>query len=189
MAVTAASAVRVAPIGADDLRRVAALLHANLNSRVSVDHWARAADAPWEVESPNAGFMLLDGDEVVGAQLAFYSERSIDGRRERFCNLGAWCVLPEYRFHSLRLLKAALGQQGYHFTDLSPSGNVVDINPGSTSAFSTRRRSWPPTFPGRADRPRRDQFRSGADRTHSHRAGSAALSGPCDRWRRPAIWF
>ena len=72
--------------------------------------------------------MLLDGDEVVGAQLAFYSERSIDGRRERFCNLGAWCVLPEYRFHSLRLLKAALGQQGYHFTDLSPSGNVVDIN-------------------------------------------------------------
>lgn len=128
MAVTAASAVRVAPIGGDDLRRVAALLHANLNSRVSVDHWARAADAPWEVESPNAGFMLLDGDEVVGAQLAFYSERSIDGRRERFCNLGAWCVLPEYRFHSLRLLKAALGQQGYHFTDLSPSGNVVDIN-------------------------------------------------------------
>ena len=50
---------------------------------------------PWAVERPNAGFMLVDDDEIVGAHLAFYSERTIDGRRERFCNLGAWCVLPE----------------------------------------------------------------------------------------------
>jgi hypothetical protein len=72
--------------------------------------------------------MLLDDDKVVGAYLAFYSERMIDGRRERFCNLGAWCVLPNYRFYSLRLLKALLAQEGYHFTDLSPSGNVVQLN-------------------------------------------------------------
>ena len=72
--------------------------------------------------------MLLDGDAVVGAHLAFYSERTIAGRRERFCNLGAWCVLPDYRFHALRLLKALLAQDGYHFTDLSPSGNVVGLN-------------------------------------------------------------
>jgi hypothetical protein len=111
-----------------DVHRVAEFLHCNLNPRVSVDHWARAADAPWEIERPNAGFMLLDGDEVVGVQLAFYSERSIDGRCERFCNLGAWCVLPGYRFHSLWLLRAALAQEGFHFTDLSPSGNVVDVN-------------------------------------------------------------
>ena len=52
----------------------------------------------------------------------------IDGRVERFCNLGAWCVLPEHRFHALRLLKALLAQDGYHFTDLSPSGNVVGLN-------------------------------------------------------------
>jgi hypothetical protein len=52
----------------------------------------------------------------------------IDGRRERFCNLGAWCVLPEHRFNSLRLLRAVLAQEGYHFTDLSPSGNVVGVN-------------------------------------------------------------
>ena len=73
--------------------------------------------------------MLLDADgEIVGAHLAFYSEREIDGRRERFCNLGAFCVLEEHRFHSLRLLKALLAQDGYTFTDLSPSGNVVELN-------------------------------------------------------------
>ena len=130
MAVTAAprATVHVRPIAEADAPPVAAFLHANLNERVTADEWARAVDVPWEVERPNAGFMLLDGDTLVGVHLAFYSERTIDGRRERFCNLGAWCVLPEHRFHALRLLKALLAQDGYHFTDLSPSGNVVGLN-------------------------------------------------------------
>jgi hypothetical protein len=129
VAVTAIrTGLRVAPITHDDIGRVAAFLHTNLNMRVSEERWARAIDVPWSVDSPNAGFMLVDGDAVVGAHLAFYADRVIDGRTKRFCNLGAWCVLPEYRFHGLRLLKTLLAQEGYHFTDLSPSGNVVGIN-------------------------------------------------------------
>jgi hypothetical protein len=128
MAMSTVGTVRVAPITGGDARRVAEFLHAHLNARVSVEHWADAVAVPWSVDAPNSGFMLLDEDEVVGVQLAFYSERVIDGNGERFCNLGAWCVLPAYRFQGLRLLKAVLGQQGYHFTDLSPSGNVVGIN-------------------------------------------------------------
>jgi hypothetical protein len=60
--------------------------------------------------------------------LAFYSERMINGHLERFCNLGAWCVLEEYRAQGLRLIRGLLRQGDYHFTDLSPSGNVVAIN-------------------------------------------------------------
>jgi hypothetical protein len=121
-------AMTVAPITDADVARVGQFLHEHLNKHVPADHWARAVDTPWECDRPNAGFMLLDGDELVGAHLAFYSERTIEGRRERFCNLGAWCVLPKYRFHGLRLLKALLAQDGYTFTDLTPSGNVPDIN-------------------------------------------------------------
>ena len=47
---------------------------------------------------------------------------------EKFCNLAAWCVAEDYRSHGLRLLKAMLAQDGYTFTDLSPSGNVVSLN-------------------------------------------------------------
>ena len=36
-------------------------------------------------------------------------------------------MLPDYRFHSLRILKAGLAQEGYHFTDLSPNRHVVGI--------------------------------------------------------------
>jgi hypothetical protein len=121
-------AIKVVPITDADALRVGDFLHTYLNPNVTAEHWARSIDVPWTVDRPNGGFMLLDGDDIVGANLAFYSERVFDGRTERFCNLGAWCVLPQYRFHSIRLLRALLAQDGYHFTDLSPSGNVVGVN-------------------------------------------------------------
>jgi hypothetical protein len=154
MAVTTRERVAVAPITDVDVPRAAEFLHAQLNGRVPADDWAGAMGVPWSAERPNAGFMLLDGDDVVGVQLAFYSERSLNGRPERFCNLGAWCVAPGYRVHGLRLLKAALSQEGYHFTDLSPSGNVVGINAKlgfdflDTSTALVPNLPWP-TVPGR----------------------------------------
>jgi hypothetical protein len=124
-----AMSVRVAPITTEDVRAVAKFLHANLNDRVPAEAWEHAVHVPWKVDSPNHGVMLVDADgTVVGTLLAFYSEREIAGRTERICNLGAWCVSPEHRLHSLKLLKWMLAQPGYHFTDLSPSGNVIAIN-------------------------------------------------------------
>jgi hypothetical protein len=120
--------VELAPITDSDVTVAANFLHANLNGRVAASAWAHAMSAPWKVDAPNHGFMLRDGTRVVGVYLAFYSERVVSGRMQRFCNLGAWCVLPEFRFHSVRLLKALLAQEDYHFTDLSPSGSVVPLN-------------------------------------------------------------
>jgi hypothetical protein len=125
--------LQVSPIQTADVPRVARFLHSQLNDRVPPAAWERAVTVPWKVAAPNHGFMLVDGTEageatVVGAYLAFYSEREIGGRTERFCNLGAWCVAPAHRYQSVRLLKALLAQDGYHFTDLSPSGSVVPLN-------------------------------------------------------------
>jgi len=129
MAVMArAAGVAVRPITEADLPRVARFLQANMNARVPVERWVGALDVPWTAERPNLGFMLVEQDEVVGAHLAYYSTRTIGERTERFCNLAAWCVLPAYRLHGLKLLKALLAQPDHHFTDLSPSGNVVRIN-------------------------------------------------------------
>ncbi len=155
--------VEVSPIADADVGAVADLLHANLSSQVP---WARSYLAvPWPVEAPNHGFMLRDGNRVVGAYLAFYSERQVGGRRERFCNLGAWCVLPDYRLHSVRLLKALLAQPGYHFTDLSPSANVESLNARlkfrylDTSAALIPHLPWP----GRPGRPGRTKISTDPD--------------------------
>ncbi|TVZ02876.1 hypothetical protein EAS64_20565 [Trebonia kvetii] len=118
--------VELLPITDTDVPAATDFLHANFDDRVP---WARVCSArPWEVDAPNHGFMLRDGQRVVGVHLAFYSERLIAGKTERFCNLGAWCVLPEFRFHSMRLYRELLMQDGYHFTGLSPGEKVLSIH-------------------------------------------------------------
>ncbi len=107
-----------------DIYEVADFLSANLNSGVP---WASACVVPWKVDAPNHGFMLRDGQRIVGVLLAFYSDRLVAGQAERFCNLGAWCVLPEFRTQSIRLIMALLAQDGYHFIGLSPISTVVPI--------------------------------------------------------------
>jgi hypothetical protein len=139
--------IEVRPIAQADVPKVAEFLHTHLNEQVAAGAWERAVDVPWSVQRPNAGFMLLEGDTVVGAHLAFYSQRTIDGRCEQFCNLGAWCVLPGYRLHGLRLLKTLLAQDGYHFTDMSPSGNVVGLNTRLGFQFLDTRTALVPNLP------------------------------------------
>ena len=120
--------VKVRPIAVGDLNEVAQFLHRELNGRLAPDSWAAAIRPPWRPVSSNYGFMLIADGRVVGAYLGFYSQRQIEGRTENICNLGAWCVLEQYRSHGLKLLKTMLGQSGYSFTDLSPSGSVVPLN-------------------------------------------------------------
>lgn len=119
----------VAPITGADLTEVGVFMSSHLNSKVAPDAWSRALTVPWSVDAPNHGFLLRDADEqVVGAYLAYYSRRVVAQERVDVCNLGAWCVVEEHRFAGLRLLTSLVNQPGYHFTDLSPSGNVVPLN-------------------------------------------------------------
>jgi len=73
---------------------------------------------------------------------------------ERFCDMGTWCVLPEFRFHSIRLIKAVLAQDDYHFTSFTASDKVATIHtrlgfrPLDTSAALIPNLPWP-TLPGR----------------------------------------
>ncbi|WP_438354494.1 hypothetical protein [Microbacterium sp. CJ88] len=120
--------VELRPLLPADLDDAAAFLHTELNPRVTVAAWRALLTQPWSVDAPNRGFQLRLGDRIVGVYAAVYSEREIDGETRRFCNLAAFCVLDEHRGHSFRVMRAVLGQKGFEFTDLSPSGNVVALN-------------------------------------------------------------
>jgi hypothetical protein len=144
----------ISPIADVDLDAAASFLHRNLNNRLSVPEWRSAMSASWKADAPNYGFMLRDGQQVVGVYLAFYSERTVAGRTERFCNLASWAVHKDFRIHSVRLLKALLAQDGYHFTDLAPTGNVISLDARmkfrflDTSAVVIPNLPWP-TVPRR----------------------------------------
>lgn len=143
----------VRPIANEDIQAVAGFLHDRLNPRVSRASWGALLAPPWSVTAPNHGFQLIAGGGIVGAYLAVYSERDVDGEQRRFCNLAAFCVLEEYRADGLRLIRAILAQRGYEFTDFSPSGNVVALNQRlGFAALNTATRLAPnlPRLPRRA---------------------------------------
>jgi hypothetical protein len=117
----------IEPIRSDTLHEFCTFLHEHLNPRITVEHWMAAFRQQWGVTEPNHGFAMRDADgRLVGGIGAIYAERIIRGRPERFCNISSWCVLTEYRSHSMRLAMALLSQPGYHFTDLSPTAVVAD---------------------------------------------------------------
>lgn len=150
-----AERVELRPITDAEVDDVAQFLHREMTQRVAPQDWVNAMHARWQHEPPNHGFHLRSGDEVVGAYLAMYSAREIDGVVENFCNLAAWCVREEYRFKALRLLNALLAQDSYEFVDLSPSGNVIALNERlgferlDTTTALVGNLPWP-TRPGRA---------------------------------------
>jgi hypothetical protein len=121
--------VQVEPITTADLPRAAEFLarQPGIADQVSADGWVASVTPTWEIDSPNHGFQLVEQGEVVGVYLALYASRPIRGNEERFCNLCAWVVLPDYRSHSLKLLSAILEQPGYSFTDFSPVPSVQRI--------------------------------------------------------------
>ena len=49
---------------------------------------------------------------------------------KKFCNITSWCVLDNYRQHSMCLAMTIINQEGYSFTDFSPTKVV-----GSTLQF------------------------------------------------------
>ncbi|MEU6138160.1 hypothetical protein [Nocardioides sp. NPDC047086] len=118
----------LSPITAEDLPAVSAFLHEQLNPRVQELEWTQALRVPWDVPQPNHGFFLAEAERVVGAYLAYYSDRKAGTETLQVCNLGAWCVLDSHRHQGLRLLTTLLKQPGYEFTDFSPSGNVIALN-------------------------------------------------------------
>ena len=71
-------------------------------------------------------FPLGDPGAVV-AHLALYAIRR---RRRTHGRCATWGhgASDDLSGQGLRLLRALLAQPGYHFTDLSPSGNVVALN-------------------------------------------------------------
>jgi hypothetical protein len=116
----------VHPIHDENLGEFCEFLHENLNPGIPLAQWRQAFSQRWSHAKPNNGFLLREpGGRIVGGIGAIYADRSIRGGIEKVCNITSWCVLEEFRSHSLRLAMALVSQPGFHFTDLSPTPVVA----------------------------------------------------------------
>ena len=98
------------------------------NPRMSREDWRRMMfDLPWPVAEDHRGFVLRDGDEVVGFIGTIFSSRLLGGVTHRFCNLSSWIVRDSHRNSSLRLLAAVLALKSHTLVALTPSGPAYDV--------------------------------------------------------------
>src|SRR5262245_1225611 len=73
--------------------------------RMSKEDWRRMLfEYAWPAEGEDRGYGLFDGAKPVGFIGTLFSDREIEGRRERFCNLSSWIVSKSHRGRSLELL-------------------------------------------------------------------------------------
>lgn len=92
------------------------------------DDWRPLFSSPIEVEPGHRGYALVDGSRVVGVLGMLFSERNIDERTARFCNLHSWYVDDEYRGKSLLLMRQALRLSDHTLTDFTPTEKVCAIS-------------------------------------------------------------
>jgi len=113
----------------------------NMGRGMSAAQYLPIFHYPWLEEKPSLGLVLEDKGRIVGFLGAIYADRIIEGQRKRFCNLTNWCVLPEYRRHSVEMLIPILRDKDVVYTDLSPVKTVERLL-GSLKFSRLSRHKW-----------------------------------------------
>src|SRR4029450_11558841 len=161
------------PIRDEDLPEFCRFLTENLSRDRTEAAWADAFRQNWCSAKPNNGFVLRHDGRGVGGIGAIYSERPIRGRIERFCNITSWCVQDAFRAQSMRLAMALTAQNGFHFTDLTPTAVVSKtLQFLNFKPMSERQAIWP-NVP-------RPSGRSGGVRVITDPEQIASVLGPDD---------
>ncbi|MCG6155289.1 hypothetical protein [Rubinisphaera margarita] len=75
-----------------------------------------------------AGYVLRAEGKLVGILGMLFSQRRINGDLVQLCNLHTWKVDPEFRGHSLRLMRPALSLTDHTVTDFTPTESVRQIS-------------------------------------------------------------
>jgi hypothetical protein len=119
--------IQVTPAGAEGFEEIAPLFDLLKNKTLSRQDWRALFDYTWPCETKDRGFVLKDGDRVVGFFGTVWSTREVRGSRHRFCNLSTWVTLPEYRNHSLRLFQAVLALKDCTITCNTPAGKLYPL--------------------------------------------------------------
>lgn len=128
MSSTTTRSVQIRPLGKADIEQVIRLIGAQEFAQEHPhDVLRRLFDHPWAPDESDFGLVLTAGDKIVGALVAIYSRRTIDGQLHRFCNLGSWYIDPDYRRHSIPMLRTFMAREEYTLTSFSPAPHVCKL--------------------------------------------------------------
>jgi hypothetical protein len=110
---------------AEDFEAVLPLL---LHFNADAEKWKALFFNHWQHQEDYYGFVLTDGDRIVGFLGAIFSSREINGRKEKFCNLSTWIVDEHYKKHGLSLFLPVLELEDYTVTNFSSAEKTYIIS-------------------------------------------------------------
>lgn len=115
------SGIGVRPITPADTAEICDLLEHGFG--IAADDWRPLYTTNWLADNPTRGFVLTDGDRIVGHCATIYSQREINGKTGIVCNFSGFYVAPAYRGRGLgaTLVAAAVRDERITYTSLTPA--------------------------------------------------------------------
>jgi acetoacetyl-CoA synthetase len=110
-----------------DFEGVYPLLLEFKNPHLTKEHWRQLFVDHSGLQNDHFGWVLVDGDDVVGFVSTILSERTIRGETMRLCNTSSWIVKPQYRAHSLALHAKVTADKSVAVTNLSPTSQTLKL--------------------------------------------------------------
>jgi acetoacetyl-CoA synthetase len=123
-AADAQTGISVRPITPADIAEICDLLeHGFVRSGIPADGWRPLYTTNWLADNPTRGFVLTDGDRIVGHCGTIYSQREINGKTGIVCNFSGFYVAPAYRGRGLgaTLVAAAVRDERITYTSVTPA--------------------------------------------------------------------
>ena len=112
---------------AKDAEKILPLLsELNSHNHTRTD-WLRLFQLHWSDEQGYCGYVMYDDDKAVGFLGLLFSQRVIQGKEVKFCNISSWLVKKEHRRQSLSLLFPVLELHNHTITVLTCNANSYYI--------------------------------------------------------------
>ncbi|MRI31600.1 hypothetical protein EOPP23_01155 [Endozoicomonas sp. OPT23] len=118
---------KVRPATADDFDAVYPLLRELNSTRFSREIWQRLFTNLWERENWSPGYVLDNGERIVGFLGALFYKTELNGEDHTVCNLTAWIVEDAYRSNSIMLLMPFLKMKQTTLTSLTSSREAYKV--------------------------------------------------------------
>lgn len=115
---------------ASDMYQVCRLLsNSTLNSRwIGINTRKRMFQHVWGGAEDYFGYVMQDGERIVGFLGLLFTRQPVNGEDEKFCELHSWYVDPAYRKESLKLLLPALSLRKVSLLNYTPTPDVYEIS-------------------------------------------------------------
>lgn len=108
---------------ADDFEKIYPLLLEFNNPNLTKDDWKQLFVNHCSCNEDYFGYVLFDKDRAVGFLGLIFSDRLIDGKLQKFCNITSWIITKDYRGRGLSrlLMHEVVNLTDYTITTLPPS--------------------------------------------------------------------